>query len=402
MRSFEHSSAGSWPSHNALISTPTVSPLAATPHSPRKPRSRSALNQRSHPPSPARSRIFRNAYDQTAPPLDKLQLSSRSVANVELALRNGWADSTLMGYGQAVARFMRFCDDERLPANVRLPANDFLLCAFAASSAGRHAGSTARSNISALKAWHIAQGADWQGGSRLRYILNGVEALAPGCSRRPPRPPITTGMLQLLQTHLDLDNAFDAAVFACACIAFWCQCRLGELLPASAVCDRAHIPSRKDLRPSRNGRARVLHLPRTKVSKRGEDVALVTQLQRICPIASLDNHLRVNTLPSHSSLFSYSLHGRSTPLSRAKFLDRCNVIWGAAGIPRSTGHSFRIGGTTELLLSGVPPDIVKALGRWSSDAFHRYWRALEEIAPRYAQNSTREGATRNRRRAPSH
>ncbi|KAF9220339.1 hypothetical protein BS17DRAFT_714845, partial [Gyrodon lividus] len=27
----------------------------------------------------------------------------------------------------------------------------------------------------------------------------------------------------------------------------------------------------------------------------------------------------------------------------------------------------RIGGTTDLLLAGVPPDVVKALGCWSSD-----------------------------------
>ncbi|KAF9218783.1 hypothetical protein BS17DRAFT_642718, partial [Gyrodon lividus] len=61
-------------------------------------------------------------------------------------------------------------------------------------------------------------------------------------------------------------------------------------------------------------------------------------------------------------------------LTQKKFLARCNSIWTSKGIPVSAGHSFRIGGTTELLLAGVPPDIVKALGRWSSDAFLCYWR----------------------------
>ncbi len=41
------------------------------------------------------------------------------------------------------------------------------------------------------------------------------------------------------------------------------------------------------------------------------------------------------------------------------------------------GHSFRIGGTTFFLIKGVNPDVVKALGRWSSDAFKKYWRNLE-------------------------
>jgi hypothetical protein len=48
-------------------------------------------------------------------------------------------------------------------------------------------------------------------------------------------------------------------------------------------------------------------------------------------------------------------------------LQCCNEIWGAAGYPHTTGHSFRIGGTTELLLPGVTVDVVKAMGRWSSD-----------------------------------
>ncbi|KAJ7214842.1 hypothetical protein GGX14DRAFT_359946 [Mycena pura] len=57
-------------------------------------------------------------------------------------------------------------------------------------------------------------------------------------------------------------------------------------------------------------------------------------------------------------------------LTREVFLGRCNALWNAAGLPRTIGHGFRIGGTTEFLLAGVTP------------VFHRYvdWRALEELA----------------------
>ncbi|KAF9222759.1 hypothetical protein BS17DRAFT_656672, partial [Gyrodon lividus] len=60
-------------------------------------------------------------------------------------------------------------------------------------------------------------------------------------------------------------------------------------------------------------------------------------------------------------------------LTWKKFLMCCNLIWTSKGIPVSAGHSFRIGSTTELLLAGVPPDIVKALGHWSLDTFLCYW-----------------------------
>ncbi|KAJ7478785.1 hypothetical protein B0H11DRAFT_1652519, partial [Mycena galericulata] len=90
------------------------------------------------------------------------------------------------------------------------------VCAFAASSAGIHAGSTARNNIAALKAWHIAQNVEWKGGSRLHYVLAGVENLAPESSRRPPRPPINATMLRALYDGLDFSNPRDVAVFAAA------------------------------------------------------------------------------------------------------------------------------------------------------------------------------------------
>lgn len=38
------------------------------------------------------------------------------------------------------------------------------------------------------------------------------------------------------------------------------------------------------------------------------------------------------------------------------------------------GHSLRAGGATALALAGIPPHIIQAMGRWSSEAFHIYIR----------------------------
>ena len=45
------------------------------------------------------------------------------------------------------------------------------------------------------------------------------------------------------------------------------------------------------------------------------------------------------------------------------------------------GHSFRIGGTLELLLAGVPPEVIAATGSWTSLAFLLYWHRMEEVLP---------------------
>ncbi|KIO02637.1 hypothetical protein M404DRAFT_147590 [Pisolithus tinctorius Marx 270] len=54
------------------------------------------------------------------------------------------------------------------------------------------------------------------------------------------------------------------------------------------------------------------------------------------------------------------------------FLQRCNQVWVSAGYPDMLGHAFRIGGVSELLLQGVPPDVVTTQGQWKSQAFLEY------------------------------
>ncbi|KAJ6505708.1 DNA breaking-rejoining enzyme, partial [Mycena vitilis] len=304
----------------------------------------------------------------------------------ENTLRNGWSNPTLANYGGALDQFLFFCAVEGVPPKFQLPTDDFVLCAFAAASAGIHAGSTARNKIAALKAWHVAQNVEWKGGSRLEYVLAGVENMAPESSRRAPRPPINRAMLKALYDSLDFSNPRDVAVFAAACVAFWGQCRLGELLPVSALpAATKFLPRRRHLTPSsRNKNSRTLRLPRTKTKKTGDDVVLVAQDSPLDPRIALDMHLLANEHNGDLPLFTFNSTSGPKILTKPKFLQRCNEIWKIAGYPHTTGHSFRIGGTTELLLAGVPPDVVKAMGRWSSDAFLRYWRSLEDLAPLHA------------------
>jgi hypothetical protein len=162
---------------------------------------------------------------------------------------------------------------------------------------------------------------------------------------------------------------------------------LGELLPKSgSLIASQFLPTRSHiLKASRNTRTTTIRLPRTKTRKTGEDVVLVAQKSPINPKVALETHLLVNHCDAGAPLFTYRTNTGTKILTKSKFLQRCNEIWIPAGYPHTTGHSFRIGGTTELLLAGVSPDVVKAMGRWSSNAFHRYWRSLEDLAPMHAE-----------------
>ena len=110
------------------------------------------------------------------------------------------------------------------------------------------------------------------------------------------------------------------------------------------------------------------------------------------PIWCMENHLRINDIPLDLPLFSYVCGGMWTALSKKKLLNWCNAIWIANGEPHViSGHSFRIGGTTELLLRGIPPDVIKTLGRWESDSFLAYWRSVESLAHIHLEGSRAPG-----------
>ena len=120
------------------------------------------------------------------------------------------------------------------------------------------------------------------------------------------------------------------------------------------------------------------------------------------PTATLKHHLRTNQPNHNSPIFSIASPQNSMHLTKHCFMQRCNAIWRKAGYPRVTRHSFRIGGTTELLLAGVPPDVVKKAGRWSSDSFLRYWRSAEDIIHVHSHIRPQAEPSRPHKRARTH
>ncbi|KAF9455715.1 hypothetical protein BDZ94DRAFT_1143418, partial [Collybia nuda] len=292
-----------------------------------------------------------------------------------------WKESTTTKYSNSVEHFMDFCNIEQVPHALHLPASEYLLSAFASSLAGKLAGKTARNKLSAIRAWHIQNGMPWLGGRQLAYVLRGVSFLAPATSKQLPRPPITCSKLLLLRKFSNFNDHLDCAIFFAALAAFWGQIRLGELLstterprppPSQAKPSRVEGFEGPEAGPTHH----YLHLPNTKNGGlAGEDIILCRQLHALDPISALNRHLLVNSGGPNDILCGYiNSKGICVSLTRRRFLARCNQVWAEQGLPASTGHEFRIGGTTYMLLARIPPDVVKALGRWSSDSFLRYWR----------------------------
>ncbi|KAG2114407.1 hypothetical protein DEU56DRAFT_874312 [Suillus clintonianus] len=282
------------------------------------------------------------------------------------------SESTLAGYQLGVNCFLTFCANNSIPLKFTLPANEFLLCTFAAFEAGSRSGGTISNDLSGIRAWHILNGVPYQGSLRLSYTIHGAHRATPTDSKRPARPPITIDMLTLLHIHLAPTDPLDAVCLMVADCTTWGQARLGEFLPLS------HAKFSPQYYISVSGQSRMLFLPWSKMAcEQGEDLFLGHQHALCDPIASLENHLSINHLLPTSHLFAYrSLTGSLHPLTKCKFLSHCNDVWSQNGYPSISGHSFHIGGTTELLLRGIPPP---------HNAFLRYWCCLKQLAPLHAE-----------------
>jgi len=107
-----------------------------------------------------------------------------------------------------------------------------------------------------------------------------------------------------------------------------------------------------------------------------------------CPCSTeitFQNHWSINShIPPSAHIFAFeTADGNHAPMCRSWFLSHCNEIWYKDGLDLLQGHSFRIGGTTHLLILGVDPFIVMAQGQWCSLAFLNYWQLCEEILPTF-------------------
>lgn len=299
-------------------------------------------------------------------------------------------EKTRSNYGAGLLRFTQFCDAFNIPEALRMPAPEWLLAAFAASAAGSVSSSCADTWLSGLSFWHAVNGAPWNGANQLRIAKAAIKKMVPVTSKRGKRPPVTLAHMLALLHGLDLTNSRDAAVYACATCLWKGVCRGGEfLVPSGSKFDPKYHVTRGTLikwaRLASGVEWVKVFIPWSKTTHElGANIILTACDDITNPLPPLRHHLTVNaSVPDSAPFFAYETSdGGWAPLTKDGFMSICNGIWATAGYDVMYQHGFRIGGATDLLLKGTPPDIVMAQGRWASpQSFMLYWRKIEEILP---------------------
>jgi len=288
--------------------------------------------------------------------------------------------------------FHIFCDCKGVEEAHRAPINPTVLASFISTLAGTYGGGTIRNYVYGVRAWHIIHGAQWKvKDEEVEALLTAGKKMAPKESKKKEKDPWTMEYLAGICTALNPNNPKDAAIHACLTTAFWGTARLGEVTVPKLdgfkpsihvkVSDLQHgVRDRNDLEQT------VILIPWTKVAKeKGERIFWARQQGITDPQAALENHLKINNPPTNGHLFAFK-HGDATrPMTRTIFLTRINKIVATKNMTKLTGHGIRIGSTLEYLLRGVPFDVVKAKGRWQSEAFKGYLRKHAQIMAPYMQ-----------------
>jgi hypothetical protein len=327
------------------------------------------------------------------PSIAQLQASALTQAKnqLKLALAHSHAPKTSKNYDYAVRRYVKFAASIGYSEDTALPASEELILLWICEGLGKTGPGTAKQNLSALCAWHIKQRLPWHRPECVPFISKALKEFWP-CEfkKQATRPPITSAMISMLVRAWQGGSSQQICALAIALVA-WCgQCRLGELLPESqCIFDPKRLPRRSHwLGPLRsNPHSSELQLPWTKTNHfDGDTIFLLRQCYPLNATLALCRHFASSPLGSKHFICEFTTNGSSLFLCKESFMVMCNHVWSKEGLPRITGHSFRIGGTTALLCSGVNPEIVKKLGRWSSDAFLIYWRSLGHLFSKNASD----------------
>jgi hypothetical protein len=163
--------------------------------------------------------------------------------------------------------------------------------------------------------------------------------------------------------------ACDELVFFCIACCLWSGLgRVYEVVYSQCDFQRKKQITGANLKPLPSGGYHLaLNHPKIK-SPNGQSLILIPLPACYCPVKALAALQAARPLRSDQALWT---------LRDGSVADRA---WFAASAQRLLGQtiddsSFRAGGATHMVLNGVNPELVRKLGRWSSEAFDLYIRS---------------------------
>lgn len=193
--------------------------------------------------------------------------------------------------------------------------------------------------------------------------------------------PITPDILLRVHNCLDFKSSLDASFWAACLIGFFCFLRKSNLFRHSTGIAHVHTPflRRSDIEILKWGLLVNIHHSKTIQYREKKMVQFPVPGipgSPLCPLAAVVQAflLTVHSSPNSPAFMFHNSQGQLQPLTYKMFLDKLRVCLRQIGFnPQDfAGHSLRRGGASFAFQSGVPVDLIKLQGDWSSDAYLQY------------------------------
>ena len=278
------------------------------------------------------------------------------------------ADTSTAVYTSGLRKYLGFCRQVDRPS---FPLSQHLLELFVVSVASSLSFATIRVYLAGLQYFSTVWGYPCaiRKMKRLHYVLRGVRRLQGDSRSRVVRQPFTFQQLLLFVSFIATRfNTFDALMLkAVVSVAFFSLLRSAEYTVQSGrIWDPSSELGVDDVLWGASDEVSLnIKSSKTDPFKAGVRIYLTKLACPLCPVDALRNYLSVRGL-SWGPLFLFS---DGVFLTRARLSSLIKLCFPQVSLDT---HSFRIGGASLAAQSGVPPLLIKKLGRWRSNAFLRY------------------------------
>lgn len=293
-------------------------------------------------------------------------------------LQSSLQPSSLPTYQRAWKLFSQFLHVILPGVSTTLPISPPVLALFIAYMYDRHyAPSTVSTYVSALGYCHKLSG--FPDPTKAFFIVQMLKGYGKLGSRLDSRLPITLPILNriLESSAVICHTPYDRCLFQAMCsLAFFACMRVGEFTWTTTQ-ERGSLIQLHQLTQLVDANHRVISLKFTfldfkhNYNQRPFSVVIYRR-NTFCPVQIILDYLSLRG-SGPGPLFCLV---DGSPVSRAIFIDKLSMAIKYCGLDpsRYKGHSFRIGAASYAADAGMSDSQIRALGRWKSDAFHKYIR----------------------------
>jgi hypothetical protein len=292
---------------------------------------------------------------------------------------DAWKDSTLRCYASGERLYRKFCKIHLLHPSTYYPPSAGRLKKFATYAATQMAKThgSISSALTAVRSLCTSIGCDTSAfdDMQLKLLLKGLKKKHKS-KVRGKRVGITIWALARFFHLIDRNKSTHRTLFGAMVMAVFGLLRASEFVakaPYGATLFRRHVTILSD--------RVIVHLMRSKTDTydEGVDVILWSNGGPLCPRVWALAVMAEACDRRPGAPFFQTASG--SPLSYDALQNFIKYLASAAGFKSDSfsTHSLRIGGATSLIECGFSREVVKQLGRWSSDAYMLYVRISHNV-----------------------